>query len=169
MSQIEIPSFPDNLLRQLSQQNIFTIAIYVEFIYDGNGCKSGIYKITNKSNNRFYIGSTNIFKIRWNKHKPTWKTTDMETSTYKQISIYLVQMFSFLKFWKQQKPKQKKKDCCLKKNILINILTRANSAITWLKKPVPQKVVHWKIQKRQTEKGPSLRKDLGQRLHIWNW
>ena len=38
------------------------------FNYDGKSLKSGIYKITNRTNGRFYIGSTKQFKCRWKQH-----------------------------------------------------------------------------------------------------
>jgi len=40
----------------------------MEYKYEGNSLKSGIYKITNKLNGRIYIGSTKEFKIRWKQH-----------------------------------------------------------------------------------------------------
>lgn len=41
----------------------------MEFIYNGNSRKSGVYKITNKTNGRTYIGSSKEFKSRWRKHE----------------------------------------------------------------------------------------------------
>ena len=41
----------------------------MEFIYKEASLKSGIYKITNKLNGRFYIGSCKCFKKRWYQHK----------------------------------------------------------------------------------------------------
>lgn len=35
--------------------------------------KSGIYKITNKNNGRYYIGSSVNINNRWNEHKRTLK------------------------------------------------------------------------------------------------
>ena len=40
----------------------------MEFIYSGNSLKAGIYKITNKTNGRIYIGSAKLFKVRWYQH-----------------------------------------------------------------------------------------------------
>lgn len=37
--------------------------------YNGNSCKSGIYRITNESNGRIYIGSTRLFKARYSEHR----------------------------------------------------------------------------------------------------
>ena len=41
---------------------------FMEYKYEGNSLKSGIYKITNRLNGRIYIGSTKEFKIRWKQH-----------------------------------------------------------------------------------------------------
>lgn len=40
----------------------------MEYKYEGNSLKSGVYKLTNKTNNRLYIGSAKEFKERWNQH-----------------------------------------------------------------------------------------------------
>lgn len=40
----------------------------MEYRYEGNSLKSGIYKITNKLNGRIYIGSAKEFKERWKQH-----------------------------------------------------------------------------------------------------
>ncbi len=40
----------------------------MEFRYEGNSKKGGIYKITNIQNGRFYIGSAKRFKERWSNH-----------------------------------------------------------------------------------------------------
>ena len=40
----------------------------MEYKYEGNSLKSGVYKLTNKKNNRLYIGSAKEFKERWNQH-----------------------------------------------------------------------------------------------------
>jgi group I intron endonuclease len=40
----------------------------MEFIYNGNSLKSGVYKITNKINNKIYIGSCKEFKERARDH-----------------------------------------------------------------------------------------------------
>ena len=40
----------------------------MEFNYEGNSLKSGIYKITNKVNNKIYIGSAKRFKERARDH-----------------------------------------------------------------------------------------------------
>jgi group I intron endonuclease len=40
----------------------------MEYKYEGNSLKSGIYKITNKLNGRIYIGSAKLFKVRWSQH-----------------------------------------------------------------------------------------------------
>lgn len=40
----------------------------MEFKFEGNSLKSGIYKITNKLNGRIYIGSAKEFKNRWKQH-----------------------------------------------------------------------------------------------------
>lgn len=45
----------------------------MKFKYDGNSLKSGIYKLTNKANNRLYIGSTKEFKARWKQHTASLK------------------------------------------------------------------------------------------------
>lgn len=41
----------------------------MKFIYETNSLKSGIYKITNTFNGRFYIGSAKEFKSRWKGHE----------------------------------------------------------------------------------------------------
>ena len=40
----------------------------MEFLYEGNSLKGGVYKITNKLNGRIYIGSAKEFKNRWKEH-----------------------------------------------------------------------------------------------------
>ena len=40
----------------------------MEFKYEGNSLKSGVYKITNKVNNKIYIGSAKEFKRRASQH-----------------------------------------------------------------------------------------------------
>jgi len=40
----------------------------MNYIYSGNSLKSGVYKITNKTNDRIYIGSAKEFKERWRAH-----------------------------------------------------------------------------------------------------
>jgi group I intron endonuclease len=40
----------------------------MEYKYEGNSLKSGIYKITNKLNGRIYVGSAKEFKRRWSQH-----------------------------------------------------------------------------------------------------
>jgi hypothetical protein len=40
----------------------------MEYHYQNNLYKSGIYKITNKLNGRIYIGSSKLFKLRWKQH-----------------------------------------------------------------------------------------------------
>ena len=40
----------------------------MEYHYQNNLYKSGIYKITNKLNGRIYIGSSKLFKVRWRQH-----------------------------------------------------------------------------------------------------
>ena len=40
----------------------------MEFKYEGNSLKSGVYKITNKINNKIYIGSAKLFKVRASQH-----------------------------------------------------------------------------------------------------
>lgn len=40
----------------------------MEYKYEGNSLKSGIYKLTNKLNGRIYIGSAKEFKRRWSQH-----------------------------------------------------------------------------------------------------
>lgn len=40
----------------------------MEYRYDGNSLKSGIYKLTNRLNGRFYLGSAKRFKERWSQH-----------------------------------------------------------------------------------------------------
>lgn len=46
----------------------------MEYKYEGNSLKSGIYKITNKLNGRVYIGSSKEFKRRWTQHAYSLKT-----------------------------------------------------------------------------------------------
>jgi group I intron endonuclease len=41
---------------------------FMLFDYQGNSLKSGVYKLTNLSNNRIYIGSAKGFKQRWYQH-----------------------------------------------------------------------------------------------------
>jgi len=41
----------------------------MEFKYEGNSLKGGIYKITNLKNGRVYFGSCKGFKQRWSQHK----------------------------------------------------------------------------------------------------
>ena len=41
---------------------------FMLFNYQGNSLKSGVYKLTNLSNNRIYIGSAKGFKQRWYQH-----------------------------------------------------------------------------------------------------
>lgn len=45
----------------------------MEYKYEGNSLKSGIYKITNKLNGRIYIGSAKRFKERWSQHTQSLK------------------------------------------------------------------------------------------------
>ena len=40
----------------------------MEYKYEGKSLKSGVYKLTNKNNNKVYIGSAKRFKERWNQH-----------------------------------------------------------------------------------------------------
>jgi len=40
----------------------------MEYKYEGHSLKSGIYKITNKINQRIYVGSAKLFKVRWSQH-----------------------------------------------------------------------------------------------------
>ena len=40
----------------------------MEYKYEGNSLKSGIYKIANKINGRIYVGSAKLFKVRWSQH-----------------------------------------------------------------------------------------------------
>ena len=40
----------------------------MEYKYEGNSLKSGIYKLTNTINNRIYVGSARRFKERWSQH-----------------------------------------------------------------------------------------------------
>ena len=40
----------------------------MQFNYEGNSLKSGVYEIINTSNNRIYIGSAKEFKSRWQAH-----------------------------------------------------------------------------------------------------
>ena len=40
----------------------------MEYKYEGNSLKSGIYKITNKLNGKIYVGSAKEFKERWSCH-----------------------------------------------------------------------------------------------------
>ena len=41
----------------------------MEFIYNGHSKSAGIYKLTNKSNGRVYIGSSVRFEKRWKAHE----------------------------------------------------------------------------------------------------
>jgi group I intron endonuclease len=43
----------------------------MEYRFEGNSLKSGIYKLTNKINGRIYIGSAKRFKERWTQHSRT--------------------------------------------------------------------------------------------------
>jgi group I intron endonuclease len=43
----------------------------MQFNYEGHSLKSGVYKLTNLSNQRFYIGSCKRFKERWKEHQRT--------------------------------------------------------------------------------------------------
>jgi len=45
----------------------------MEYIYQGNSAKSGIYKITNKKSHKVYIGSAKEFKTRWYHHAKSLK------------------------------------------------------------------------------------------------
>lgn len=45
----------------------------MEYKFEGNSLKSGIYKITNKINCRIYIGSAKEFKNRWKQHAASLK------------------------------------------------------------------------------------------------
>lgn len=45
----------------------------MEYRFEGNSLKSGIYKITNKINGRTYIGSAKEFKRRWSQHAASLK------------------------------------------------------------------------------------------------
>ena len=40
----------------------------MEYRFEGNANKSGVYKIVNKINDRVYIGSAKTFKTRWHGH-----------------------------------------------------------------------------------------------------
>jgi len=41
----------------------------MRFLYDGHANEGGIYRITNQTNGRIYIGSTSQFKVRWASHR----------------------------------------------------------------------------------------------------
>lgn len=45
----------------------------MEYKYEGHSLKSGIYKITNKHNNKVYVGSAKRFKSRWADHAKSLK------------------------------------------------------------------------------------------------
>ena len=45
----------------------------MEFLYEGNSLKGGVYKLTNKLNDRVYIGSAKEFKNRWKEHARSLK------------------------------------------------------------------------------------------------
>lgn len=45
----------------------------MEYLYEGNSLKAGIYKLTNTINGRAYIGSTVGFKRRWKQHTNSLK------------------------------------------------------------------------------------------------
>jgi len=45
----------------------------MEFKFEGNSLKSGIYKIFNKLNGRIYVGSAKEFKNRWKQHAASLK------------------------------------------------------------------------------------------------
>lgn len=40
----------------------------MELVYNGNSRRSGVYRLFNRINGRFYIGSTKEFKRRWRQH-----------------------------------------------------------------------------------------------------
>ena len=40
----------------------------MQFNYDGSSLKSGVYKLTNTTNGRIYVGSCKEFKTRWKQH-----------------------------------------------------------------------------------------------------
>lgn len=46
----------------------------MEFKYDGNSLKGGVYKITNTINGRVYYGSAKEFKVRWKQHEGSLRT-----------------------------------------------------------------------------------------------
>jgi hypothetical protein len=48
----------------------------------------GIYKITNLLNNRFYIGSTNLFLARYNKHILMLKNNEHDPFLGKDKDLY---------------------------------------------------------------------------------
>lgn len=45
----------------------------MEYIYNGQSLRAGVYKITNKINGRIYIGSAKEFKCRWRQHTSALK------------------------------------------------------------------------------------------------
>jgi len=45
----------------------------MEFLYEGNSLRGGVYKLTNKLNGRVYIGSAKEFKERWKEHERSLK------------------------------------------------------------------------------------------------
>jgi group I intron endonuclease len=55
----------------------------MEFRYDGNSLKGGVYKLTNTTNGKFYVGSTYQFKRRWYQHHKQLETKK-HTNTYLQ-------------------------------------------------------------------------------------
>lgn len=53
----------------------------MQFNYQGHSLKSGIYKLTNITNDRIYIGSCKEFKARWSQHEKSLQTSK-HTNTF---------------------------------------------------------------------------------------
>ena len=75
----------------------------MEYHYQNNLYKSGIYKITNKLNGRIYIGSSKLFKLRWKQHSKA-----LRNNKHSNILINVVKKFLCLKLLKGRMEKQKK-------------------------------------------------------------
>lgn len=55
----------------------------------------GIYKITNKINNKIYIGQSNNIKRRWSEHKKHFKNYNNNILLYKAFNKYGIDNFKF--------------------------------------------------------------------------
>ena len=101
---------------------------------DGILCRSdiltiGIYMITNKINNKKYIGQSIRIETRWREHKNSYLRNDKNTHLYNAMKKYGLENFDFIileerkkeelnnreKYWIQLK------DLLEKKNLLIKL------------------------------------------------